>query len=134
MAAVPLAALMLAGTHDWRWLVVALAAVCVLLPGLAMLAFYYYALSPEGVRSVMPQRAVLTDSGLLLQYLPMDYAEEHPTGWTPAPRMIKKADVKHCIETGEYTTIELLDGETVEIPTSAQPSGMNMSDFFNHLA
>lgn len=133
-AALPLLACLVAGATDWRWLVVALAAVCVLLPGAVMLAFYYYALSPEAVRAIMPQRASLTDAGLELRYYPMDYKQPETTGWRPEPRMITRSDVARCSEMGAYTLIELKNGEIIEIPCSAQPRGMNLNEFFNHLS
>lgn len=134
LIAVPMAALLLAGMSDWRWWVVALAIGCVLMPGVAMLSFYHYALSPDGVRAIMPQRAELTDAGLLLRYYPMDYQSETPKGWRPEPRVIRRGDVLSCAAMGEYTVIELAGGEVVEIPAAAQPKGMNLSEFFNHNA
>lgn len=99
-----------------------------------MLAFYYYALSPEAVRAIMPQRASLSGSGLLLRYYPIDYDQPDAKGWTPEPRMIKRTEVARCTEMGEYTMIELKSGEMIEIPVAAQPQGMKLSVFFNHLS
>lgn len=130
--AVLLSAMAMAGMADWRWWLAALAVICVLMPGLAMLAFYHYALSPEAVRAIMPQRAVIADGVMMVIYYPLDYTSPHPGGWVPEPRTIAPADVKHCYDQGQYTAIELKDGEVIEVPLHAQPRDMNLTVFFNH--
>ncbi len=126
----PMAVLVVAGSYDRRWLVVAFGAMCVLLPGLLLLAYYHYALSPEAVRAIMPQRATLTDNALIVRYYPVDYADARPSGWVPEPRTILRRDVVRCSDMGTYTTIELRGNEMIEIPCAALPKGMNLCEFF----
>ncbi len=114
----PIAALLVAGAWDWRWWIVGLAVILVIYPGLLMLAYYYYALSPEAVRAILPQKAVFDENDMTIVYYPMAEGCN-----APSPRSIPREEILGITIDGDYLNLILPKEETLEIPRSAFQSG-----------
>lgn len=124
--ALPLGAAIIVGIWDWRWWFVALVMIFILYPGLLFIAYYYYALSPEAVRAILPQRAQITPDAVTLIYYPIAEGCN-----APKPRVIPKKDIRSVSLEGNYIDLQLDKEEVIEIPKSAFPPGTIREAFPN---
>lgn len=111
--AIPLGIFCMIGLWDWRWYVVALALILVAYPGILAIVYYSIALSPETVRSILPQKARFETDKLIITYQP--YAEDCSC---PAPMEIAYNQINEIIDNGASLIIKL-PNFAIEIPFSA---------------
>lgn len=70
-AAFPVAALLIAGIADWRWIIVALAVIFLLIPTAAMFAWFTIISRTAVVRQIHPHRVLLFPEGtIVVEYYP----------------------------------------------------------------
>ena len=114
--ALPMCAAIFAGLYDWRWWVAGVALALVAYPGVLAIVYYYYALSPDAVRAILPQHASFTAEGVTFTYLPLD---EDCTA--PAPRFISWTDVSQWEDSGSSLLLRLRGAamSSLEVPFSA---------------
>lgn len=99
MFVIPMAALLLLGMTDVRWLIVALMLLLVVSPGVLLLVYFNYALTPDTARRVLPQRVIVNDSeGFVIEYAqPDDFGHRHPDEHISADRILRIDDAGSMI-------------------------------------
>lgn len=116
--ALPLGAAAVAGCWDWRWWFVGLVLIFILYPGLLFIAYYYYALSPEAVRVILPQKVQIDQDQLIFVYYPIADGCH-----APKPRTVLRNEISSVSLDGAYVELHLSHAEIIEIPKSAFPPG-----------
>lgn len=112
--ALPIAACVVGACFDFVWVFVALMIICLLYPGLLMMIYFNYALSPEARRTLLPRRVTISDK----PDITITYEDDR----TPA-EVIGAADVKDVEFGGSNVTITLLKPRYhhITVPVSAIP-------------
>lgn len=143
-AALPLLVCLALAATDWRWLVVALALIFVLIPTAAMFAWFAIASRPSVVNEIYPHTVTFTPASgtISVQYFPLnehdDTDGDHAgTSRVPGSRNIASDQLHRIDIDGKHIAIiyrqpgnqlaELL------IPASAFESNTDASAFLNNL-
>lgn len=143
---------MIAGMADWRWIIVALAAIFVLIPTVAMFVWFATISRSEVIRQIHPHRVLLLPEGtIVVEYHPGTTKEPQKTDATsnattipqaPAPQIYTRQDISDIQLEGDQLIIayshsvkhddntEKNYGEIL-IPIKAFPSQNEAIDFFN---
>lgn len=103
---------------DWRWLLVGLMLIFIVIPMAMSFLYTYYMLTPEARRAVTPKRVEIeAGSHITLLYVPEEMA----------PERIDKAAIRSVRYRREYLMYELATPrlQFVMIPYSALPAGVS---------
>lgn len=96
------AAFAVAGLYDSRWLIVALMVLMILTPGIMMIVYFNFALSPEIARRTLRQTFAAGPEGFTVSFLPHE-----ESGYSPEPEHIAFADIRGIDDTGKYFIVRL---------------------------
>lgn len=112
----PVVACFVAAAWEAVWIFVAFMLLFMLYPGLVLLVYYYYAFSPEALRTLEPKTVELTDGAITVTY----HGERHIE-----PQTITSADIK-SVEVG-YKAVTIYFKKPryshISIPLDAVPDG-----------
>ena len=97
----PVAACLIVGMHDWRWLVVAFALLLIVWPGILMIVYFNHALTPEARKAILDKKVVENpDGSLSVTYLP---SADPDTPAPPEPEHIPVSEIRRVEYTGKST-------------------------------
>lgn len=98
---IPVAACLIAGMYDWRWLVIAFALLLIVWPGILMIVYFRYALTPEARKAILDKTVVKNpDGSLSITYLP---PTDPDAPAPPAPEHIPATAIRRVEYTGKST-------------------------------
>lgn len=155
--AIPVGALLLMGAVDWRWLVVALAAIFILIPTVAMFAWFTIMSRKAIITEIYPHRVSLTHEGdILVEYFPMPHPGNDETECsgtdchaaattrlhTPPHRIIRNTDITQIGIEGKHIVISLRTDlgkasdhtDSILIPADTFSSHTEAAAFFKTVA
>lgn len=128
LIALPLIVFIVLGCYDTRWLIVALMMLMIVLPGVMLIVYFNFALTPDTARRTLPQSISVSDSGINLTYLP------HPeSGYTPEAEHVTFADIKAIDDTGMYLILRLRQSpySIIILPASASGAKETLQSWHN---
>ena len=112
--ALPLLAIMLPGLYNWRFLIVALAIVMVVLPGILAIAYFQCSLTPDAALATVPHRIKFGKDSLAVCYYRKD--SQRPI----QPRVVLYSDIAKVDDSdGVRMLITLSDSSELDVPFSA---------------
>ncbi|MCH5325827.1 MAG: hypothetical protein J1E29_01330 [Duncaniella sp.] len=126
LALTPIAFVVLAATsHDWRFALVALMTIFIIMPMVLSWIYIYYLLTPEARRALLPKRVQITPGeSLLLVYEPAT-ADNGTTTFFP-PEKIEAQDIKRVMfaKTGVVYLLRAPMIQFIIVPYSVLPAGV----------
>lgn len=128
-------------TRNWWWLIaipvalvigsawmpvlifVALMLLCLLYPGVMMMVYFHYSLSPFARATLYSQRVILTDKALSRDFFPDDRFAQ-----VPASQSFLMADIEQAQIVGRHVFIKISGGKDrlIAVPLSAIPDEQNI--------
>lgn len=104
----PLVFCVVAACFNVMWVFVAFMLVCLLYPGLLMMIYFNYALSPQARRTLLPHSVTLTDDSIRVTYHKPDEDDSMPpVRHLPGDEVYTAVDVKSVEPGADFVTIYL---------------------------
>lgn len=98
---IPIAALVIPGLSDARFLIAVFALLLVIYPGLLALIYFSYALRPQAAYSLLSRRMTFTNDGILIEYEPTDEYR------IPADTHVPRGSIARTEDDGSHMVIML---------------------------
>lgn len=125
--ALPVAACVIGACYNFVWVFVALMIVCLLYPGVLMMIYFNYALSPEARHTLLPRRVTITDAPAIT----ITYEKSPDRKNLPPEENYGTADVKD-VELGGHNIVFILRHPRyhhISVPITAVPEAQRKSFF-----
>lgn len=135
IVAAPIFALALYGVCiDWRYLIVTLCVIFLLVPTFALVGFNMLLMSESATRAMFPQQVSLSPDGVLtVEYSMLPATEKQPERPGPKPEVIPRRHIDRCELWRNSLVIKYGGTQTLIIPADAFETQNDIVEFYHRL-